>query len=77
MRTNIDIDDELMDAAMKAGNHKTKAEAVRAGLRALIEQAKRRKASQGAIDLFGAFPDWGDDYKYLRRGQPVPKPDGQ
>lgn len=72
MRTNIDIDDELMEAAMKAGNHKTKAEAVREGLRALIEQARRKDAYKGAIDLFGAFPDIGDDYKYLRRGEKPP-----
>ena len=33
MRTNIDIDDDLMAAAMAAGGFKTKREAVQEGLR--------------------------------------------
>lgn len=33
MRTNIDIDDALMEAAMKGGHFKTKREAVEEGLR--------------------------------------------
>lgn len=39
MRTNIDIDDELMAAAMAAGPYKTKKEAVEAGLALLKRQA--------------------------------------
>jgi antitoxin ParD1/3/4 len=39
MRTNIDIDDELMAAAMAAGPFKTKREAVEAGLALLKRQA--------------------------------------
>jgi antitoxin ParD1/3/4 len=39
MRTNIDIDDELMARAMQAGPYKTKREAVEAGLRLLARQA--------------------------------------
>jgi len=35
MRTNIDIDDELMAAALEAGPYKTKKEAVEAGLKLL------------------------------------------
>ena len=42
MRTNIDIDDELMDADMKAGPYKTKKEAVEAGLKLLQRQAAYR-----------------------------------
>ena len=42
MRTNIDIDDAVLDAAMKAGPFKTKKEAVDAGLRLLARQAAYR-----------------------------------
>ena len=39
MRTNIDIDDDLMARAMLAGPFKTKREAVEAGLKLLARQA--------------------------------------
>lgn len=43
MRTNIDIDDALMDSALAAGPFKTKKEAVEAGLRLLARQAHYRE----------------------------------
>ena len=43
MRTNIDIDDELMARAMQAGPFKTKREAVEAGLKLLARQAAYRE----------------------------------
>ena len=43
MRTNIDIDDDLMAEAMKAGPYKTKKEAVEAGLKLLARQAAYRE----------------------------------
>ena len=43
MRTNIEIDDELMAAAMKGGQFKTKREAVEAGLRLLARRAAYQK----------------------------------
>jgi antitoxin ParD1/3/4 len=43
MRTNIDIDDELMTQAMKAGPYKTKKDAVEAGLKLLARQAAYRE----------------------------------
>lgn len=43
MRTNIDIDDELMADAMKAGPFQTKKDAVEAGLRLLARQAAYRE----------------------------------
>ncbi len=43
MRTNIDIDDELMLNAMKAGPYKTKKDAVEAGLKLLARQAAYRE----------------------------------
>lgn len=39
MRTNIEIDDALMDQALKAGPFKTKKDAVEAGLKLLARQA--------------------------------------
>ena len=42
MRTNIDIDDTLMDAAMRAGPYGTKREAVEAGLQLLARKAAYR-----------------------------------
>lgn len=43
MRTNIEIDDELMATAMKAGPFQTKKEAVEAGLKLLARQAAYRE----------------------------------
>jgi Arc/MetJ family transcription regulator len=43
MRTNIEIDDELMAQALKAGPYKTKKEAVEAGLKLLARQAAYRE----------------------------------
>jgi len=43
MRTNIEIDDVLMDQAMKAGPYKTKKDAVEAGLKLLARQAAYRE----------------------------------
>lgn len=42
MRTNIDIDDRLMDSAMRAGPYSTKREAVEAGLLLLARKAAYR-----------------------------------
>ena len=43
MRTNIDIDDAVMDAAMKAGTYQTKKDAVEAGLKLIARQAAYRE----------------------------------
>ena len=43
MRTNIDIDEDLMAEAMKAGPYKTKKDAVEAGLKLLARQAAYRE----------------------------------
>ena len=60
MRTNIDIDDTIMQNAMQAGGFKTKKEAVEAGLSLL---ARRRNAYQGLLELAGKV-DWDADYDY-------------
>ena len=43
MRTNIDIDDQVLEAAMQSGAYKTKKEAVEAGLRLIARQAAYRE----------------------------------
>ena len=55
MRTNIEIDDKLMEAAMEAGGFKTKREAVEAGLRLVA----RRKLYDGLRALRGKL-HWDD-----------------
>lgn len=46
MRTNIEIDDELMAQAMKAGPYQTKKDTVEAGLKLLARQAAYREILQ-------------------------------
>jgi len=55
MRTNIEIDDDLMAAAMAAGGFKTKREAVEEGLRLVA----RRKTYDGLLALRGKL-QWDD-----------------
>ena len=55
MRTNIEIDDKLMAAAMAAGNFKTKREAVEEGLRMI----KRRSAYDALLAARGTL-HWDD-----------------
>ena len=55
MRTNIEIDDALMAAAMEAGGFKTKKEAVEEGLRLV----RRRKVYDGLLALRGKL-QWDD-----------------
>ena len=57
MRTNIEIDDKLMDYVMATGEFKTKREAVEAGLRMI----KRRKVYDGLLALRGKLEWLGDD----------------
>jgi len=58
MRTNIDIDDDLMAAALAAGPYRTKREAVEAGLKLLQRQAAARKL----LELEGKVAwGWGDE----------------
>jgi Arc/MetJ family transcription regulator len=62
MRTNIDIDDELMETALRESGLRTKRAAVEEGLRALIERQRRRKL----LDAFGKYP-WEGDLAEMRR----------
>jgi len=62
MRTNIDIDDQLMAEAMAAAGLTTKRETVEAALRLLV----RRKRQASARDLFGRV-EWEGDLDADRR----------
>ncbi len=60
MRTNIIIDETLMDKAMKAGGYKTKKDAVEAGLALLARRAAYREvlAWRGKLS-------WTDDAEHV------------
>jgi Arc/MetJ family transcription regulator len=65
MRTNIEIDDKLMQAAMRAGGFQTKKETVVAALTKLTEQ---HSTYQKLLKLAGKVEfEPGYDYKVMRR----------
>ncbi len=59
MRTNIEIDDQLMDDVLKATGARTKKEAVELGLKALIRLKKQEglKAFKGKLNWTGDLDD--------------------
>lgn len=59
MATNLALDDRLIEAARRAGGHKTKKEAVSA---ALSEYVQRRK-QQSILKAFGTI-DFDPAYNY-------------
>lgn len=61
MRTNIVIDDELMDEALKISQTKTKREVVELGLKALIQLKK-----QESIKQFKGKLKWQGDLGEMR-----------
>ena len=61
MATNLAIDPELLNKALKVGGEKTKKATVN---RALQEFIARREQEQ-LLDLFGKF-DWDDSFDYKR-----------
>ena len=72
MRTNIEIEDKLMAAAMAAGGFKTKREAVEEGLRLVA----RRKVYDGLLALRGKL-HWDDSdeaWAQYRADQPQAEP---
>lgn len=62
MRTNIDIDDALFDAAMTAAGLATKKATVEQALRNLVEKHRRKNA---IADLAGI--GWESDLDEIRR----------
>ena len=64
MRTNIDIDDDLMDQAMRSSGARTKRAAVEEGLRLLIQTR-----SQGSIRRLRGKVAWEGDLERSRAGR--------
>lgn len=64
MRTNIDIDDDLMREAMQTSGAKTKRAAVEEGLRLLI-----RTGAQGRIRRLRGKVRWEGDLQKSRAGR--------
>jgi len=64
MRTNIDIDDELLAEAMKATGQKTKKATVEEALREIVRLNRQRQALK---DLEGL--GWEGDLDEMRRGR--------
>ena len=65
MRTNIEIDDELLSQAMMATGFATKRATVEEGLRLLVRLRKQTKA---LAELKGL--GWEGDLQEMRRGRP-------
>ena len=61
MRTNIEIDDKLMQEALRLTGLKTKSEAVEAGLRTLL-----RLRQQEEIRRYRGKLDWQGDLNAMR-----------
>jgi Arc/MetJ family transcription regulator len=66
MRTNIDIDEDLIAEALKKSGAKTKREVIHLGLQALIKQLKKPDLLDlaGKIDFVPGF-----DHKKVRRSR--------
>ena len=62
MATNLDIDNELIQEALKLGGHRTKRAVVE---EALQEYVQRRKQLQ-ITELFGTI-EYEDDYDYKQQ----------
>jgi Arc/MetJ family transcription regulator len=62
MRTNIDIDDDLMEQAMKASGLTTKRDTVEAGLRLLVQLKAQQR-----IRRYRGKLRWEGDLDRMRR----------
>lgn len=67
MRTNIDIDDKLMQEVMAIGNFTSKKAAVDAALRFLVQRNKQRDI----LKLFGKVA-WEGDLDEMRSSKHAP-----
>ena len=73
MRTNIDIDDELMERAMKATGLKTKRQVVEEGLRVLSREGELREALESlrGIGWEGNLDEMRADRTFDRAGRRI------
>ncbi len=63
MRTNIEIEDGLMDEAMRSSGKRTKRAAVEAGLRLLVQTR-----AQGKVRRLRGKIQWQEDLETARAG---------
>lgn len=65
MRTNVVIDDDLMEEALKVSRLKTKKDAVEEGLKLLVQRKKQEniKDLRGKLQWKGDLEDMRTDYK--------------
>ena len=61
MATNLAIDPDLLDKALKVGGEKTKKATVNRALQEFIA----RREQERLLELFGKF-DWDDSFDYKR-----------
>ena len=63
MRTNVVLDDNLMDAALKLTGFRTKKKAIEEGLKLLIQVNKQRKVKQyrGKLSWIGDLDEMRTD----------------
>jgi len=63
VRTNVVIDDELMERALKASGKKTKKEAIQEGLRLLVrmKEQERIRSFRGKLKWTGSLDDMRKD----------------
>jgi len=61
MPTNLNIDDDLLEEAVRLSGEKTKRETVNAALREYVSRRKQRRI----LSLFGKL-DWDPRYDYKR-----------
>jgi Arc/MetJ family transcription regulator len=69
MRTNIDIDEKLIEEAMALSGQKTKKAVVEEGLRRLIRLERQKKSLE---ELRGM--GWEGDLEEMRLGWSLPRP---
>ena len=62
MATNLALNDDLIEEAVRLGNHKSKKEAVNKALEKYIEQIKQQKIK----NIFGSI-DYDPDYDYKKQ----------
>ena len=59
MATNLAIDSELLDEALRVGGHRTK----KATVNEALEEYVRRRNQREVLELFGTV-EYDDDYDY-------------
>ncbi len=64
MATNLQIDNDLIEEALKLGEHRTKRALVEEALREYVQCRKQLKV----LDLFGTI-EYDDDYDYKKQRQ--------